>query len=183
MTATPSQIATGHRSRLSSIVKCLARSEMDSMRIFAARGVWRWPSQSPALAVVQGDVCCGCGTGFARCVLDGVRDARMIELLASWQPLSKGALRRISLPPDDLSADCKVIGAQHHGHEAYAARRGCIRGITADSGMKRQQTAPHEPLCSLGVRPSKSSFRRVCAFVERTSRPVQYLLLRHWAET
>ena len=138
MTAADSRIDTEHRSRLSSIGKCRSTNATGSMHGFATRGVSRWPRPSPALPAEQGAVCDASRAGSATLGAVVTREIRTPDAFQPLRPRPRGAVHRISPADDDLSADCRIGGAQRRGHIGQAVNQGGLGSIAADLWRRRQ---------------------------------------------
>lgn len=138
MTAADSRIDTEHRSRLSSIGKCRSMNATGSMHGFATRGASRWPRRSPALPAGQGAVCDASGAGSATPGAAVTWEVPMPDTVRPLRPRRRGAVHRISPADDDLSADCRFVGAQLRGHVGQAVDQGGLGSIAADLWRRRE---------------------------------------------
>lgn len=138
MTAADSRIDTEHRSRLSSIGKCRSMNATGSMHGFATRGASRWPRRSPALPAGQGAVCDASGAGSATPGAAVTWEVPTPDTVRPLRPRRRGAVHRISPGDDDLSADCRIVGAQRRGHVRRTVDQSGLGSIAADLWRRRQ---------------------------------------------
>lgn len=163
-TAAAGRIDTEHRSRLSSIGKCRSTNATGSMRGSATRGVSRWRRRSPASSAGPGAVCCASGAGSATLGAAAILEVRTPDTLRPLRLRPPGAVHRISPVDDDLSADCRIVGAQRRGHVGRAVDQSGLGSIAADLWRRWQEIVDLRQIVERGpLAPTAGTLQRMFA--------------------